>query len=176
MKQHHLAAVAAIALVGLIILASRRPIDQAREGQPAPTLRLVDVSGQEAALSQYLGKVVLIDFWATWCTTCIDELPDMKAIYTKYSPRGLVILAPSMDAEGRKVLLPFIAEHKIPWRVLIGDQHSSKTFDVYGLPTKYLIDRNGVVARKYSGPVDPGALEKDIQSLLLQSPEIRRPS
>lgn len=167
-KTYLSAAAAGVFAVGLILTVARRPAQQLREGSPAPVLALVDVSGQEAALTQYRGKVVLVDFWATWCTTCIHELPDLKRLYQTYRPQGFEILAPSMDAEGRKVLLPFIAEHGIPWRVLIGDLESSQTFDVYGLPTKVLIDPSGKVVRKYSGAIDPSRLEKDIQSLLPQ--------
>jgi len=142
------------------------PVGAAIEGKPAPPLVLADLSGQTASLAEYRGKIVLLDFWATWCVTCLEELPELKRLYSALAPRGFELLAPSVDEEGRKALLPFVAKHGVPWRVLLADRPSLRLYPVFGLPTKYLIDREGIVSRKYIGPVPVSSIENDVQSLL----------
>lgn len=137
-----------------------------REGSAAPRLRLVDLSGQTATLEQYRGRVVLLDFWATWCDACNEELPSLKTLYADFHGRGLEFLAVSVDEAGRKALLPFVAQNAIPWRVLLADSDVVESYRVFGLPTKFLIDPQGIVARKYVGSVDPKMLEQDIRELL----------
>ncbi len=142
---------------------SRAPL---KEGGPAPAIRLTDVAGQSATLSQYRGRVVLLDFWATWCESCEVEVPDLKRLHDKYRAKGLEILGASVDEGGRKTLLPFIAQHSIPWRGLVADSETTRTYRIFGLPAKFLIDPDGTVARRYDGPVDPKLLETEIRRLL----------
>lgn len=137
-----------------------------RIGSPAPEHRWTDLSGQSASLSHYRGRVVLLDFWATWCESCQEEQPGLRKLYDGYHGRGLEILAPSVDEAGRKTLIPYLASHPVPWKVLIPDQGGIEAFRVFGLPTKYLIDRDGIIVEKYAGPVAQDALERDIRALL----------
>ncbi|MBI4424461.1 MAG: TlpA family protein disulfide reductase [Elusimicrobia bacterium] len=162
---------AAAAGVGLLVYTavtqlSPAPPPRVEAGKPAPAIRLTDVAGQSASLAQYRGRVVLLDFWATWCQTCLVELDDLKVLHARYRPQGLEIVAASVDAEGRRVLVPFIAQHAIPWRVVMADPKATRTYAIFGLPAKFLIDRRGLVARRFDGPVDPDALEKEIRQLL----------
>jgi peroxiredoxin len=165
-----LTAVGAVAL-GLFAYSSvvhltPSPRPQPREGSPAPRIELTDVSGQRAALAQYKGRVVLLDFWATWCDSCTAELPELRKLYDKYRPSGFEILAASVDADGRRKVVPYIAEHSIPWRVLLADADTTSAYRVWGLPAKFLIDPEGLIARRYEGPVDPRALESEVRRLL----------
>jgi len=151
------------------LVPSRRP--QAREGSPAPRLELTDVSGQRATLAQYKGRVVLLDFWATWCDSCAAELPDLRRLHEKYRGDGFEILAASVDVGGRRKLLPYIAEHSIPWRVLLADADATSAYRVWGLPAKFLIDPEGLIARRYEGQVEPRVLEGEIRRLLKLPPQ-----
>lgn len=161
-----LAALAAGLLVYTMAGRARTPRPPVKEGAQAPALRLTDVAGQSATLAQYRGQVVLLDFWATWCDSCVLEVPDLRAIHSRYRSKGFEILAASVDVDGRKALLPFIAQHSIPWRVLVADSDTTRAYKVFGLPAKFLIDSEGLVSRRYDGPVDPRVLETDIRRLL----------
>lgn len=168
MKQRVAVALAAAGTGLLAYYAARQPSPPPvlREGEAAPALRLTDVAGQSATLAQYRGRVVLLDFWATWCESCEVELPELKRLHGKYRAKGLEILAASVDQGGRKALLPFIAQHSIPWRVLVADTQATRSYRVFGLPAKFVIDSEGVLARRYDGPVDPKLLETEIRRLL----------
>lgn len=169
-RRRRLAAWSAAAAAGLAVawwaLRGAQAPEGPVEGAAAPELRLADLSGQAASLSQYRGKVVLVDFWATWCEACREELPDLKRLHGNLHPKGFELLGASLDEDGRKALLPFVAENSIPWRVLLGDENAVRAYNVYGLPAKFLIDRDGIVARKYVGWVEPAELERDIEALL----------
>lgn len=162
--------------IGLLVYASAtrwRPASRPplAEGKAAPALRLTDVAGQSATLAQYRGRVVLLDFWATWCESCVVEMPELKELHRKYRAKGFEILGASVDADGRRALLPFIAQHSIPWRILVADAEASKDYRVFGLPAKFLIDQEGLLSRRYDGPVSPRTLEQDIRRLLRLSAE-----
>lgn len=139
---------------------------RAAEGRPAPDLKLSDLSGRQASIEEYRGKIVLVDFWATWCEACKEEMPDLKRLYQKLRPQGVEFLAPSMDEDGKKALLPFVAQFEVPWRVLLANDEAARAYGVFGLPTKFLIDPSGVIVRRYVGPVEVSELERDVLSLL----------
>lgn len=171
MKRKGFAMGMAALAVGLLVYTTANRMRSAsrpvvREGAAAPPIRLTDVAGQSHTLAQYRGSVVLLDFWATWCDTCVVELPDLRRLHDRYRSKGFEILAASVDVDGRKALLPFIAQHSIPWRVLLADGETTRAYRVFGLPAKFLIDAEGSVARRYDGPVDLSVLETDIRRLL----------
>jgi len=161
-----LGAAAMAAAVGAAVVLRRPAVETAREGFPAPSFSFVDLSGRPATLSEYKGRVVLLDFWATWCEACQDELPALKRIDAQYRGRGFELLAASVDEDGRKALLPYVAQNAIPWRVVLANADGVEKYSVFGLPTKFLIDREGVIARSYVGEVEPQAVEEDIKTLL----------
>lgn len=140
--------------------------------QPAPGFRLSDAAGQLVSLSDYKGKVVLLNFWATWCDSCQQEMPALETIYRHYRPQGFTILAPSVDEAGRKAVIPFAARYGLSFPILIADVNTAKTYQIFGLPTSYLLDVQGRIARKYVGPIEPKVLENDI----LEQLKFRRPS
>ena len=160
------AAAAGMLALAWVLRPEARPRPALHLGDPAPALELEDAAGQPAALTHYGGKVVLIDFWATWCDTCEAELPELKRLHSLYRGRGFEILAPSVDAEGLGAVVPYAGRHGIPWRILLADAASADRFGVRGLPTKVLVDRDGRVAAKYAGPAEPAGLEREIVRLL----------
>ena len=130
------------------------------------TLR--DVAGREIALRRFRGKVVLINFWATWCSPCREEIPGLVGLYEKYRQRGLVILGVSVDDPVSR-LVPFVARLGMTYPVLIGTDRPD-FLDAYGelagFPTSVLLSRDGRVCARYAGLADGTRLERQILSLL----------
>jgi cytochrome c biogenesis protein CcmG/thiol:disulfide interchange protein DsbE len=135
--------------------------------KPAPDFQLRDENGAEVRLSDLKGKVVLLNFWATWCTGCRQEIPWFLEFQTKYRDKGLAIVGVSLDDEGWKVLKPYLAEHPMNYTVLLGNDAVA---DLYGgvdaLPTTLLIDRAGKIVTAHAGVVEREAFEKDLQAAL----------
>ena len=103
---------------------------------------LSDIKGQAWTLSALRGKVVLVNFWATWCPPCRKEMPDMQALYERFAPRGLVILAISDETHDK--VDPFIAEKKYTYPILLdSDRKVNAMFTVQGIPKSFVYDRNG---------------------------------
>ncbi len=140
-------------------------------GAAAPAFRLADINGRSASLSEYRGSVVLLDFWATWCDTCRSELPALKALYAKYPRSDFQLLAPSVDEGNPREVARFAAANGLPYPVLIADYATLRRYRVSGLPAKFLIGRNGVIAARYVGPSDAARLETDINNLIEGAPQ-----
>ncbi len=161
--------VISIALVSLLgSAAMRADIADARSRQAAPNFSLPDATGAVVKLSDYRGKVVLLDFWATWCAGCKVEIPWFMEFQKKYERRGLASVGVAMDEEGWALVKPYLAEHPISYPVVLGDLDLlQKSFGLApALPVTLLIDRKGHVAQAHAGLVDKRAFEKDIQRLL----------
>ncbi|MBI5624359.1 MAG: TlpA family protein disulfide reductase [Elusimicrobia bacterium] len=134
----------------------------------AADFALPDLSGKTVRLSDFKGRVVLVDFWATWCAPCLEELPDLKALYSKRKDLGFTIVGISIDDEGKEVVAPFVDENQVPYPILIAGLEPVGGFPVRGLPTAYLIDRRGFIVKKYIGFKFPEQLDKDVSTLLSQ--------
>lgn len=133
-------------------------------GKPAPDFEAVDLDGKSFKLSDYRGKVLLIDFWATWCAPCRAEIPRVVAAYEKYHEQGLEVLGISSDGERNGVsaadqIRPFAEENAMPWRQVL-DSGQGDLYGVQGIPTQVIIDRDGnVVAYEVgSGAIDHEAV------------------
>ncbi|MBI3299782.1 MAG: TlpA family protein disulfide reductase [Elusimicrobia bacterium] len=161
---------AAALAVGVLAFLAVQPGGGPAVGTPAPEFRLADLSGRTATLAEYKGKVVLLDFWATWCSTCEAELPDLKAVHRRFAKDDFVLLAASLDEGGPEVVARYASEKALPYRVLFGDQNTAGAYRIFGLPTKYLIDRDGIISRKYLDGVPLPDLERDIQAQLDRRP------
>lgn len=139
-------------------------------GSIAPEFRLADLSGRTASLADYKGKVVLVDFWATWCTSCEVELPDLKKVHNKFAATDFALLAVSVDEAGPDVVARYAAEKSMPFRILFADDATPKAYRVFGLPTKFLIARDGTIVKKYLDPPARETLESDIQAAIDRRP------
>jgi peroxiredoxin len=137
-------------------------------GNPAPDFALPDSSGAPIQLSAYKGKVVLLDFWATWCHGCQTEIPWYVDFENKYRDAGLSAIGVSMDADGWKSVKPFLAEHKLNYPVVIGNDDLGAQFGLLNMPLTLLIDRNGNIAESHAGVVDKDSFEAKIRGLLQQ--------
>ncbi|MEN6372298.1 MAG: TlpA disulfide reductase family protein [Armatimonadota bacterium] len=104
------------------------------------------INGDQISLENYKGKVVLIDFWATWCHACVGEIPNVKAIYEKYKDQGLVVIGISLDREQSK-LEAFVKDKGIAWpQIFDGQDKIARPYGIRFIPTTYLIDREGNIA------------------------------
>jgi len=133
----------------------------------APDFKLPAVDGSMVSMSDYLGKVVLVDFWATWCPPCQEMIPVLSDLHKAYSGKGLVILGISLDNEGLGKLGTFVHEKMIPYKVVMGDRRISNAFGgVSSIPTLYIVDREGRLVRKLTGAHSYGELEEQVKKYL----------
>jgi cytochrome c biogenesis protein CcmG/thiol:disulfide interchange protein DsbE len=135
----------------------------------SPGFNLTDSTGASVKLSGYKGKVVLLDFWATWCGGCKVEIPWYMEFQNKYRDKGLSVVGVSMDEDGWKSVKPFLAENNINYPIVIGNSDLGTLFGVTALPVTLLIDRNGKIAESHAGMVDKDAFESEIQVLLKET-------
>src|SRR5689334_7080036 len=138
---------------------------------PAPDFVLLDAKGAEVQLSQFKGQVVLLDFWATWCAGCKQEIPYFIEYDSKYRTLGLTSLGVAMDDEGWKTVKPYLAEHPISYQIVAADGVIAKQYSLTSLPVTLLIDRQGRIAEKHLGVVPREAWEQRIQELLREPAE-----
>ena len=135
---------------------------------PAPDFTLADVRGRTITLSQYRGKVVLLDFWATTCGGCKVEIPWYVEFDRKYQANGLALIGIDMYGESPDVVKLFMAKQGMKYPVAIGTDALGDRFGVKEMPLTMLIDRYGRIALLHAGIVDKTQFENDIQELLQQ--------
>jgi thiol-disulfide isomerase/thioredoxin len=151
------------------------PKDSA-DSQPAPEVSFKDLDDKNATLTQYKGKVVLVNFWATWCDPCFVEIPWLIEMQEKYGPKGFTVLGISMDEEGKSAVVPFLAKErfnvngqKVPmnYPIVIGsDEVADKFGGLLGYPTSFLISRDGKIVKKVQGLISYEELAKAIEAQL----------
>jgi cytochrome c biogenesis protein CcmG/thiol:disulfide interchange protein DsbE len=118
-------------------------------------------------LSDYRGKVVLLNFWATWCAPCKIEIPWFVEFEQKYKDQGFAVLGVSMDEEGWGVVRPYIERAKMNYRILLGTDPVAQLYGgVDSLPTSFMLDREGRIASVHIGLVSKGNYQNDINQLL----------
>jgi peroxiredoxin len=133
----------------------------------APPFILPDVDGNQISLSDFQGKVIIVAFWATWCTGCVAEIPHFIELYGQYKDQGLEIIAISLDEGGADDVRPFLKKRPVNYTMLIGNEDISKQYNTKGiLPTTFVIDRTGKIRSKYVGYRKKTVFEKDIKMLL----------
>lgn len=159
------AAVPISALVYLLVVGSP---SKAPEGAvKAPALAGPLSGGGKAALADYAGKVVLVDFWATWCDPCAAEIPELNALHRKLESKGFSVLGVSMDEEGDKAVLRFKTKRPISYPVILNNgERAPAGWSTPGFPTAYLIGRDGMVARRWFGAKDMAEVERAVRTVL----------
>ena len=138
----------------------------AAERAKAPDISLSDSSGKRVTLSDFKGRVVLLDVWATWCTGCKVEIPWYITFQKKYARRGLSSIGVAMDEKGWETVGPYLHEHPIAYPIVVGDATFAGTYNVTSLPMTLLIDRHGRVADVHFGMVVKDEWEQEIATLL----------
>jgi cytochrome c biogenesis protein CcmG/thiol:disulfide interchange protein DsbE len=145
-------------------------------GTPAPDAIFKDLDGKDVPLSSYKGKVVLVNFWATWCDPCYIEIPWLIEMQQKYGAKGFTVLGVSMDDEGKAAVVPFLAKErfnvngqKLPMNypiVLGNDDVATKFGGLLGYPTSFLISKDGKEIKKIQGLIPYEEVTKAIESQL----------
>ena len=120
-------------------------------GQYPPTFTLTDLDGNNVALGDFRGSVVVVDLWATWCPPCRDEIPVLIDLYSQYRDEGLVILGVGLDRGGAPDLVPFVEKYSITYPILVGGRAVSEAYKVTGIPTTFIIGRDGRIVAKHVG-------------------------
>jgi len=136
----------------------------------ALSFNLADLKGNKVKLDDYKGKVVMLEFFATWCAPCQMLASELQHMHETYKNRGLIVLAVSLD-EGQdavSAVSSFVKEHRISYQVLMDDGNARKEFGVFSLPTSFIIDKQGAIKSKHQGflPDMSKSISKEIETLL----------
>lgn len=189
MKKNSLIILAVVAVVAATYLADRATRvkkqgvvtsvaghDAASAGTAVPEVTLKDLGGKSLALSQYKGKVVLVNFWATWCEPCQVEIPWLIEMQQKYAAKGFTVLGIAMDEEGAKVVTPWVEKERFDvngsksqmnYPIVIGDDAAADKFGgLLGYPTSVLVSRDGRVIKRITGIISYDDISKAIESQL----------
>jgi peroxiredoxin len=147
---------------------------KARLRKPAPGFTLTDAKRAPVTLSDFKGRVVILDFWTTWSPGCKIEMPWYAEFESKFRNNGLSAIGVSMDEEGWAIVTPYLEAHPITYPIVIGDHDVAERYDVASLPVTLLIDRNGKIASKHFGVVDKAGFENEIRKLLKEHPKKKK--
>lgn len=187
MKKIALIVITIAALIGLTLYADRatrlssnvnvaaHPV-AATAGAPAPEIKLKDLNDRDVALADYKGKVVLVNFWATWCDPCRVEIPWLIDMQAKYGAKGFTVIGVAMDDEGKSVVAPFVAKERfdvdgqqlpMSYPILIGNDDASDKFGgILGFPTSFIISRDGNQVVRFQGLKSYEEIAKAIEAQL----------
>ena len=127
-----------------------------------PTL----AGGEQFSLEEHRGKIVFVNFWATWCGPCREETPDLVRVYNRYRTRGVEFAAISMDEDPERAAPPFVKQYRVNYPVLIPPVESALTNAIQSLPTSFLVDASGKIARTWVGAVREKTLTNALDQLL----------
>jgi thiol-disulfide isomerase/thioredoxin len=157
---------------GNVVLKSDSP----KGDLPEPELTLKDLDGKDVSLAEYKGKVVLVNFWATWCEPCRVEIPWLIEMQKKYGDKGFVILGIALDEEGKSVVAPFVAKERfdvngqklaMSYPILIGNDDAADKFGgLFGYPTSILISRDGKQIKRVTGMISEDEMSTAVESQL----------
>lgn len=143
--------------------------DKGRGPQPdtmASDFSLKDMNGKTVRLSDYKGKVVLLEFWATWCPPCRASVPGLEKLHKEYKDKGVVLLAVSMDEGGDEEVRSYIRESGITYTVLKGTEEVAVQYQVRSIPLLLVLNKEGKISKRYIGMGSDEDLEKDIKTYL----------
>jgi peroxiredoxin len=135
-------------------------------GSTAPAFALPDVSGNSVSSSQFLGKPTVINFFATWCPPCREEIPGFVEVYDKYRGSGFEIVGISFDTDTKGDLPAFMMENRIGYRILMGDMATARAYGVNPLPTTFFVGKDGRIMNVHVGYIDKETFEREVRKLL----------
>ena len=169
MMRHSLVKIVLVVLCFALPVKPPADLIEANSRKTVPDFSLADSKGNTIKPTNYKGRVVLLDFWATWCEGCKVEIPWYMEFQKKYKESGLSVVGVSVDDDGWKSVKPFLEANQVNYPVVIGDWNLAARFGITSLPVTLLVDRNGKVADFHVGMVDKDAFDREIQILLKDS-------
>jgi len=136
--------------------------------RPAPNFALKNLTGETVALEKHRGKVVLLDFWATWCKPCVKSMPALQKLHAQFAARDFSVLGISTDEKGGKAVESFIKKHKITYPILLDAEENPawEAYKVKVIPMMFLVDRQGQIVKQWIGETDIKEVERAVVSLL----------
>jgi len=141
------------------------------KGQPAPQFDLKDLQGKNIRLSDYRGKVVLLNFWATWCPPCKEEMPWFVDLQQRYGAQGLQVIGIAMDDAGQKAVGSFAEKLGVNYPVLLGKESVAESYgNVQFLPDTFYIGRDGKIVKHVQGLIDRKSIEETVKQALAAPP------
>ena len=153
--------------VGVCLIANVTQADEGGSSAQAPAWELNDTDGKPVKSSDFAGKVVILDFWATWCPPCEAEIPGFVELQKKYGDKGLVIVGVSLDEQGPAVVKPFMQQFGVNYPIVMGDEKIVEDFGgVTAIPTTFIIDKAGNIVKKHIGFAPKENFEEEITPLL----------
>ncbi len=139
-------------------------------GKAAPSFTLQDLNGKPVSLSDFKGKVIVLDFWATWCPPCVIEIPHFIELYEQYKDQGFAMVGISLDREGISVVKSFVRKYQINYPILMTDGQVDRVYGgITAIPTTFVIDSAGNIRQKYVGYRDKAVFEADIKAFLAEA-------
>jgi peroxiredoxin len=148
----------------------RSVVKPASKRNPAPDFEVKDANGQAFRLADYKGKVVLLNFWATWCGPCKVEIPWFIDFEKNYKDRGFAVVGISLDDDGWEAVKPYIEERKMNYRVALGNMQIERLYNggsgIEALPTSFIIDRDGTIAAVHVGLISKSNYQNELEELL----------
>ena len=138
------------------------------ERKAMPAMTLAQLGGGEWRLADHRGQVVLMNYWATWCGPCREEMPGLARLWRELGPKGLAVVGVSIDQGSRDKVQAFVNAMKVPYPVALADPLSQMEWGMAGVPTTILLDRHGRVAKSYVGAVRESDFRKDVEELLAE--------
>lgn len=151
----------------LVILLGCGKSSQKKNPRPGFDFDLPDLNGKIVSLEDFKGKVLVINFWATWCPPCEEDMPKLNQLQKRYKNEGLVVIGIALDKDSLNLVEPFVREKRIGYPILRGNEEVLGTVeDFSGVPTTLIVDPKGDIKKKYDGSFDKDDLEKSLKELL----------
>ena len=151
---------------------SLRNVTTFDDPKPVPDVTVKTLEGTEIDLGEQTGSVLLVNFWATWCPPCREEIPDLVALQEELGPQGFTILGVSTDQEGAEAVRPFVDEYNINYPIVVDTTRAlqeSSLGPVYGLPTTFVVDADGMVVQRIMGMFPVEAMKPDLKRMLAEA-------
>jgi peroxiredoxin len=154
-------------IVSLMLFAEARAAKGDMIGEKAPAWSLPGLDGKTVNLSDFKGKIVILDFWATWCPPCREEIPSFIQIQKEFSDKGVVVVGIALDEEGAKVVKPFAKKKEINYPLVIGKTSTTEDYGgIEGIPTTFIINADGKIVGKHVGLTTKAEFLKELAPLL----------